>query len=193
MRDAYVLPAVIGITIAVGCGLSLARPLVVALFALFIFTSVGVRELNFWRANHSLRLASPASAVQEFVQRSGYGDLPVVVSSGMAYTPLAHYASPAFFRQLFYLMDEEKELHYQGTDSFDKNVVLLRDYMPLQVRDFSEFTAAHPVFLLYGEEPGDGFNWLPVHLSHVASSVRSVAVEPSRKLYLVTMKEESLR
>src|SRR5208337_2058408 len=59
MRDAYVLPAVIGITIAVGCGLSLARPLVVALFALFIFTSVGVRELNFWRANHSLRLASP--------------------------------------------------------------------------------------------------------------------------------------
>jgi len=97
-----------------------------------VFSSVGVRELNFWRANHSLRLASPATAVEKFVQSSGYGDLPVVVSSGMAYTPLAHYASPAFFQQVFYLMDEEKELHYQGTDTFDRQVVLLRDYMPLQ-------------------------------------------------------------
>jgi 4-amino-4-deoxy-L-arabinose transferase-like glycosyltransferase len=193
MRDSYALPAVIGIAIAVGCALSLARPTVVALFALFIFSSVGVRELNFWRANHSLRLASPATAVEKFVQSSGYGDLPVVVSSGMAYTPIAHYASPVFFQQVFYLMDEEKELHYQGTDTFDRQVVLLRDYMPLQVRDFSEFTSVHRAFLLYGEEPGDGYNWLPVHLSHVASSVRSVMVEPSRKLYLVTMKEETSR
>jgi 4-amino-4-deoxy-L-arabinose transferase-like glycosyltransferase len=190
MRDAYALPAVIGIAIAVGCALSLARPTVVALFALFVFSSVGVREFIFWRANHSLQLASPAAAAEEFVQKSGYADLPVVVSNGMAYTQNAHYASPAFFKQVFYLMDEEKELHYQGTDTFDKDVALLRDYMPLQVRDFSEFTAAHPVFLLYGEEPGDGNNWLPVHLSRVAS-VRSVAVEPSRKLSLVTMKEAS--
>jgi 4-amino-4-deoxy-L-arabinose transferase-like glycosyltransferase len=191
MRDAYALSAVIGIAIALGCALSLARPPVVALFALFVFSSVGVRELNFWRANHSLRLASPATAVEKFVQSSGYGDLPVVVSSGMAYTPLAHYASPAFFQQVFYLMDEEKELHYQGTDTFDRQVVLLRDYMPLQVRDFAGFTSAHRVFLIYGEEPGDGYNWLPQHLSHVASSVRSVMVEPYRRLSLVTMKEET--
>ncbi len=192
LRDAYVLASILGIALALAGALSMARPTVVALFALFIITSVGVREFNFWRANHSLHLASPAQALQEFVQSTGYGDLPVVVSSGMAYTPLAHYASPAFFRQLFYLVDEEKELHYQGTDTFDKNVVILRDYMPLQVRDFSQFTAAHPVFLLYGEEPGDGFNWLPLHLSHVAS-VRSVAVEPSRRLYLVTMNGDPAR
>jgi len=193
MRDSYALSAVIGITVAVGCALSFARPTVVALFALFVFTSVGVREFIFWRANHSLQMASPAAAVEEFVQESGYSDLPVVVSSGPAYTSIAHYASPAFFRRLFYLMDEKKELQYQKTDNFNKLVVNLRDYMPLQLRDFSEFTSAHPVFLLYGEEPGDGNNWLPVHLSRVASSVRSVAVEPNRKLSLVTMKEETLR
>jgi hypothetical protein len=191
-RDAYVLTTVLGIVLALAGALSLARPRVVAVFALFVITSVGIREFIFWRANHSLRLASPAVALGDFVQKSGYGELPVVVSSGMAYTPLAHYASPAFFKQLFYLMDEEKELQYQGTDSFDKDIVILRDYMPLQVRDFSEFTAAHPVFLVYGEEPGDGFNWLPQHLSRVAS-VRTVAVEPSRKLYLVTMNAEPLR
>lgn len=192
MRESYSLSAIIGITIAVGCALSLARPPVVVLFALFVFSSVGVREFIFWRANHSLRLASPAAAVEQFVQESGYSDLPVVVSSGPAYTSFAHYASPAFFKHLFYLMDEKKEIQYQGTDTFDKLVVVLRDYTPLQVRDFSEFTAAHPVFLIYGEEPGDGNNWLPQHLSHVAS-VRSVAVEPYRKLSLVTMTEAPSR
>jgi 4-amino-4-deoxy-L-arabinose transferase-like glycosyltransferase len=192
MRDAYALSATIGIAIAVGCALSFARPAVVALFAVFVFSSVGVREFIFWRANHSLQLVSPAASVEEFVRESGYSGLPVVVSSGFRYMPIAHYASPAFSKRLFCLVDEKKELQYQGTDTFDKLVVVLRDYTPLQVRDFSEFTAAHPVFLIFGEEPGDGNNWLPQHLSHVAS-VRSVAVEPYRKLSLVTMTEAPSR
>jgi len=75
-----------------------------------------------------------------------------------------------------------------GTDDLGKNMVLLPDYMPLQVRDFSEFTSAHRVFLIYGEEPGDGYNWLPVHLSRVALSVQSVPAEPNRRLNLVTMR-----
>lgn len=192
MRDAYVMASILGIVLALAGALSMARPRVVAMFALFVITSVGVREFIFWRANHSLHLASPAASVEEFVQNSGYADLPVAVSSGMVYTPLAHYASPTFFKQLFYLMDAEKELQYQGTDSFSLDVVILRDYMPVQVRDFSEFTAAHPVFLVLGEEPGDGNNWLPQHLSRVAS-VRTVMVEPNRRLSLVTMNSEPSR
>jgi 4-amino-4-deoxy-L-arabinose transferase-like glycosyltransferase len=193
MRDAYALAAVIGIAIAVGCALSLARPLVIALFALFIFSSVGVREFIFWRANHSLQLASPAAAAEEFVQKSGYADLPVVVYSGFEYVSLAHYASPAFFKRLFCLIDEEKELQYQHNDTFNRQAEIFRDYMPVQVRDFSEFTAAHPVFLLYSEEPGYALGWVPLHLNRVALSVRSVAVESNRRLYLVTMKGEPSR
>jgi hypothetical protein len=56
------------------------------------------------------------------------------------------------------------------------------------VRDFSEFTAAHPEFLLYAEEPDDGGTWLPLYLSHEAASMRTVGMESSRRLYLVTMK-----
>jgi len=123
MRDAYALSAVIGIAIALGCALSLARPPVVALFALFVFSSVGVRELNFWRANHSLRLASPATAVEKFVQSSGYGDLPVVVSSAWPTPRSRTMLRQRFSNRFFYLMDEEKELHYQGTDTFDRQVV----------------------------------------------------------------------
>jgi hypothetical protein len=114
-----------------------------------------------------------------------------VVSSGMRYTPLAYYASPEFSKQLFYLTDQEKELKYQGTDTFDKNVVILRDYMPLQIRDFTEFTSAHPMFLVYAEEPDDGGTWLQLYLTRGAASMRAVAMEPARRLYLVTMKANS--
>ena len=115
-----------------------------------------------------------------------------MVDTGFQYVPIAYYATPEFSKRLFCLLDEEKELEYQHTDTFHKQVVILHDYMPLQVRDFADFTAAHPVFLLYGEEPGYANNWLPVYLSLVAS-VQSVAVEPSQRLYLVTMKGESSR
>jgi hypothetical protein len=188
MRDAYAMGAIIGICVAFGSVLSFARPAVLALFAVFLFSSVGVREFIFWRSSHSFHLGSPTAAVEEFVGKSGYPDLPLVVASGMKYTPYAYYASPTFYKRLYYLTDETKQYQYQGTDTLDKHVVILRDYMPLQVRDFSEFTAAHPEFLLYAEEPDDGGTWLPLYLSHEAASMRTVGMESSRRLYLVTMK-----
>ena len=188
MRDAYVLASLLGIALALAGALSLARPGVVALFAVFIIFSVAVREYKFWRAKPSLHFVSPTASVQGFIEGNGYPELPVVVSSGMKYTPLAHYASPAFAKRLFYLMDPEKQNKYQGNDTFDKNVIILRDYMPLQVVDFSEFTVGHPEFLLYTEEPDDGGTWLPIYLSREAESMRTVVVEQSRRLYLVRMK-----
>ncbi len=193
MRDAHALSAVIGIAVAMGCALSLARPRVVAMFALFLFASIGVRELNFWRANHSLRLAPPAAVVEQFIQENGHSDLPVVVASGMVYTPLAYYASPAFYKRLYYLTDQEKQFKYQGADTFDKEVVIFRDYMPLQIEDYTEFTSAHRIFLLYGEDPGYGNTWLAEHLSREGDSVQALAVDPSRRLFLVTMKETPSR
>jgi len=82
---------------------------------------------------------------------------------------------------------------YSGTDSIDKNLVILRPYMPIQVDALLEFVAAHPAFLLYVEDPGAGFDWLPGYFSEVASSVQVVVVEANRKVYLVTMKAEASR
>jgi hypothetical protein len=188
MRDAYILASLLGIALALAGALSIARPGVVAMFAVFVFFSVAVREYKFWRSDHSLHFRSPAADVQEFVEKNGNPKLPVVISSGMRYTPLNCYASPAFAKRMFYLMDKDKLYKYEGTDTFDKTVEILGNYMPLQVRDFSEFTAEHPEFLLYTEEPDDGGTWLPIYLSREAESMRTVVVEPSRRLYLVRMK-----
>jgi hypothetical protein len=188
MRDAYVLASILGITLALAGALSLARPGVVGLFAVFVLFSVAVREYKTWRSNHSIHFASPSAGVEEFIAKNGYANLPVVISSGMRYTPVEYYASPEFAKRLFYLTDKEKLYRYEGTDTFDKTVEILGKYMPMQLRDYTEFTAEHPQFLLYTEEPDDSGTWLPIHLSQEAASMRTLDVEPSKRLYLVTMK-----
>ena len=52
-------------------------------------------------------------------------------------------------------------MKYLGHDNMDKGFQVLRQYMPLHLSDFNEFTSAHPEFLLYAEEPGSGFDWIP--------------------------------
>ncbi len=188
MRDAYLLPAILGICLAVACVLSLSRPIGVAFFAVFLFLNVGVREFRFWRSAHSLRLVKPSEGFEAFLRTSGYAnsDLPIVVASGMVYTPLAYYSSPQLASRLFYLTDEEREAFYEGGAMFDKNVTFFKDYMPLQVRDYKTFTATHPVFLLYGEEPQSyGNTWLAQEISHQGYSVQQVAVDATNLLFLV--------
>ena len=78
-------------------------------------------------------------------------------------------------------------MQYTGTDSLDKNFVVLSRYMPLQIKQFSEFTSQNPKFLLYEEDPGMGFDWLPSYLARTAL-MEALVVQPSQKVYLVTMK-----
>jgi hypothetical protein len=189
MVDRYVLAAAIGVCLAMGYALTLARPEIVALFAFFVFSSVGLHELSFWRSTwrHPFTLNSPAPAVEDFVRRGSDADLPVVVSDSVAYLPLAHYASPAFARKFVFLVDEHEAVTYMGTDNLDKNLLVLRSYAPFQVDDYSQFTSSHREFLLYVEEPVTRFDWLTWHLSHEAS-LRLMAMEQNRRLYLVSMK-----
>ncbi|MFI5095470.1 MAG: glycosyltransferase family 39 protein [Candidatus Acidiferrales bacterium] len=187
MRDVHALGAVIGICLALGCLLSGARPVAVALFALFVFSAVGIHEVSFWRAYRSPHPESAATSVQEFVQTASYPDLPVVVS-GLPYLTINYYASPAWSKRFIFLTDENLEAKYLGNDNMDKNFAVLRPYMPIHVSDFSEFTSSHAEFLLYAEDPGAGFDWLPYHLSRDPWSLQVLARDPSRVLYLVRMK-----
>ena len=189
MVDRYVLAAAIGVCLATGYALTLARPVVVALFAFFVFSSVGLHELSFWRSTwrHPFTLNSPAPAIEDFVRRAGNADLPVAVPDPVEYLQLAHSASPAFAHKLVFLADEHEAMTYIGTDNLDKNLLVLRSYAPFQVDDYSQFTSSHHEFLLYVEEPVTIFDWLTWHLNHEAS-LRLMAMEQNRRLYLVRMK-----
>ncbi len=193
MLDRYVLASILGVALAMPCVMSLARERVVLLFAIFVFSSVAIHEFSFWRSARSLRPDNPAPPVEALIQKAGHPDLPVVVSDGITYLQLAYYASPEWKKRFVFLEDVDKAVKYSGTDSIDKNLVVLRPYMPIQVDALSEFVATHGTFLFYVEDPGAGFDWLPSYFPVEASSMQALVVEANRKVYLVTMKEEPSR
>lgn len=188
MVDKYAIEAVLGIDMAIACVFSRANAKTVALLAIFVFANVSIHELSFWRSTHSFHLAPQATPVEDFVSNAGYAGLPIVVSDGLTYVPLTYYASPLWAKKFIYLADEQKAVQYLGTDSAEKEIQVLRRYKSLEVSDFSEFTSTHHVFLVYAEDPNPGFDWLLPYLSSEAASLRMVAMQQNRRLYLVTMK-----
>jgi hypothetical protein len=128
--------------------------------------------------------------VEALLQKAGHTDLPVVISDGNTYLQMTYYASPKSKKRVFFLQDGQKAVQYSGTDSVDKAYELLPSYLPLQVEPLSEFVAAHRTFLFEVEDQG-GFNWLPGYLQAEASSVQLVGADGTRKMYLITMRENS--
>jgi mannosyltransferase len=188
MVDRYVVASVLGVALSLACVMSLARGRVVLIFAVFILSTIALHEFTFWQSAHSLRLDNPASPVEALVQKAGHTDLPVVISDGNTYLQMAYYASPESKKRFFFLQDGQKAVQYSGTDSVDIAFRLLPSYAPLQVKRLSEFVAAHRTFLSEVEDQG-GFNWLPGYLQAEASSIQLAGADGTRKIYLITMKE----
>ncbi|HEY2119907.1 MAG TPA: hypothetical protein VGH37_12030, partial [Candidatus Acidoferrum sp.] len=88
------------------------------------------------------------------------------------------------------LQDEEKSLQYLGTDSVDRNLVLLKPYLAFQMEPFTEFVTRHRQFLLYVEDE-DKFNWLPRYLPGAGFEMQVLRADPLRKVYLVTVPADS--
>ena len=117
----------------------------------------------------------------------------VMMSDGLSYLSLNYYASPEWSKRFVFVGDADLAAKYLGTDSVDKNVLDLRPYLPIHASEFSEFMSTHSEFLLYSEDPGYGFGWLPYHLSRGPWSLRVYLKAPNRTLYLVTRTEGALR
>jgi hypothetical protein len=82
-------------------------------------------------------------------------------------------------------MDREKEISCEGNDSVVRVLSGLREYMPLRLADYSQFTGAHPEFLLYSE----GEDWVLTYLNREATSLELLKMDASRRLYLVKMQD----
>ena len=193
MLDRYVLATIFGICLATACLLSRATLSTVLLFALFLGSSISFHEISFWRDFHGIHPQSDTTSVEQFIETAGHPELPVVVSDGLSYLSLNYYASPEWSKRFVFVGDADLAAKYVGTDSVDKNVLDLRPYLPIHASEFSEFVSTHSEFLLYSEDPGYGFGWLPYHLSRGPWSLRVYLKAPNRTLYLVTRTDSALR
>jgi hypothetical protein len=184
MTDRYLLVTAIGVVLSLACIFSIARKEVLGVAALCVLSTIGVRELSFWRSVHSLQVWNSSAPVEDFVGKVGHEDLPVVIDSGTRALQLEHYASQGWKSRFIFLQDEEKSLQYLGTDSLDRNLVLLKPYAEFQMESFAEFVARHRQFLLYVEDE-DKFNWLPSYLPGAGFEMQVLRADPLRKVYLV--------
>lgn len=185
MTDRYLLVTAIGVALSLACMFSLARNEVLGVVALCLISSIAVREFSFWRNVHSLRVVNPSTPVEHYVAEAEHTDLPVAIAGGTRALQLEHYAGPAWKSRFVFLMDEEKALQYLGTDSVERNLVLLKPYAEFQMQSFAEFVVRHRQFLLYVEDE-DKFNWLPSYLSGAGFEMQVLRADPLRKVYLVT-------
>jgi hypothetical protein len=185
MTDRYLLVTAIGVVLSLACIFSLARNEVLGVVALCVISSIGVREFSFWRTVHSLQVVNPSAPVEQYVAEAGHADLPVAIAGSTRALQLEHYAGPAWKSRFVFLQDEEKSLQYLGTDSVDRNLVLLKPYAEFQMESFAEFVERHRQFLLYVEDE-DKFNWLPSYLPGAGFEMQVLRADPLRKVYLVT-------
>lgn len=191
--ERYALPAVLGIPLASAYMLRMFGRRSVVFFAVFILVAVSLQEGFFWTAESGAfgRFVSPADPVVRLVESaSARADLPVVVSDGHDYIPLAYYASPDWAKRFVAVVDPEQSIVYSGSDSLDRQMSALRCCFPLQVYNFRDFASQHATFLLYSG--GGEWDWWPFRLLHDGYSLQLLAAEKSRRLYLATVKAKPL-
>jgi hypothetical protein len=194
LLERYTLATAIGVAFGIASAAYIAGPKGIVLLALFFFPKLGAQEMNFWghrglEAIHEFSVQSPAEfgQIQDFVQSAGYPDLPVVVTQGMVYLQIVHYSPPIWTKRLIYLTDPDKELAFEGADTVVKTMLGLRDFYPVQLASYGQFTKTQREFLVYSDGPG----WILDSLIREAASVRLLKLDKGRSVFLIQMRRSS--
>jgi hypothetical protein len=185
----YVMPAIVGVLLGLACALSFAGRRAVVIVAAFALISTGIREASFWRYPQlapyqpyfSAESREQLDEMKGFIDSVGHQDLPVVVSDCLLYTQFAHYFDPNWTKRLVYLADREREYRYTNSDSSSVTMSALQPYFPVQVADYSQFTATHAEFLLYVR----GLSWYHNAFKEDKFSMQMLA-EGEDEVYLVS-------
>jgi hypothetical protein len=192
----YALAGVLGIPLTAGYILPRWKRSIVAALAALIFYAVAAQELHFWTSyrSHGAGFASPSASVENFVNSAGHPDLPVVISDGIQFLPIAHYAASSgsgeWTKRFVDLVDPAASIADMGDDSVDKGLLALRTCIPLQVLEVEAFAREHPVFLLFSDGDIDFDRW-PTRLTQKGHPLQILAQDGNWNLYLVDLNEHS--
>ena len=183
----YALSAVLAFPLGAGFLLPRLNRTFVLLLAVFLFFPLVRQEATFWSSErgHLGRMVSPAIPVENLVAAAGHPDLPGVISEGFVYFQLFYYASPDWVARFVSVVDPIGSVAYTGNDTIDKNLIVLARYYPMRVIDFSDFAASHRSFLLYSS--GGSWDWWAARLTHDGYSLRIVASDQGKRVYLVSL------
>jgi hypothetical protein len=197
MTERYMMPTILGGALAFGY-LTSKLPRTVGVLLLFLLStsyalsSVGVVK----NALNGSLLESRVAATHELqaiVAENNKSGLPVVMSNEVRYLPMVYYTPAASKLQLYAVTDPSAAVEFADnkSDSADLELLVLRQYFPLQVEDYGGFVSKHREFLVVsgtGGGYGGGSEWLPARLAHDGDDVRLLSTADQTTLYHVIMK-----
>jgi hypothetical protein len=189
LTDRYVLSVVLSVPLG-ACYLvpRLGRKSRI-IFVVVVILLLAGREVRFW-ISQDHHVGQPQYSwvrVEQMVDAAGHADLPVVVSSAVQYLELEHYAPGEFEHRLVFLVDPPKAIEFDGSDSGDRQMLILRAYAPLRVEEFSSFRNARREFLLLSD--GDArLDWWPARFrGEPGAEIRALGTQGAWTIYLVKL------
>lgn len=189
MTNRYMMPTILGGAMAVGYVAGRLPIVARGLLLVLMLMNYGISSATDAKKVLKRTLLEPRTAAAAemggILARYRDPDLPIVISSGMKYLPMAYYTPIDSRRRLFAVTDPRASVKFAGTDSVDLALLVLRRYFPLQVEDFGEFASRHRQFLLLAGN-GTEFDWWPARLSQDGYTLSLLPGTGETKLYIVT-------
>jgi hypothetical protein len=175
--DRYGLASLLGLSIVAGwyfChagrGKTVQGGMVVALMVTWIVLFV---------ASYFFTQTSAPSSSKSPDLSAIHSELPIVISNGLMFLEMDHYAQPNVAARLRFLTDEDAGLRYTGTNVFDRGYPLLRKWFPIRgkIEPYKSFIQAQRSFLVYGTYTHP-MEWLLRRLKEEDAHVISLAAAP---------------
>jgi hypothetical protein len=191
MSDRYAMAPLVT-AVAIGTGILTARmgPRIASFVLAMLLISFGVSTALsgiHWRESTIDTNVAQYQLPPSWLRLSKDRDLPIVVSDGVYYLTAYQYGSAEQRDRLMTIVDPPSALNYVNTDSVDRNLIALREYLAIRVDDFQDFAKGHPSFLLLSphDSNGDYFDWWQRRLAYDGYTLRVEAILNRQVLYLV--------
>jgi hypothetical protein len=192
MTYRYVLPTVLGGALAIGYLTSKAAHVVRAFLLALMFVSYSLSSIPVIKKVLNSPLiesrATVANDAKEILIRYHLLGLPIVISSGMQYLPMAFYKPVDVDGELYALTDPDAAVKFTNakSNSVELALLALRRYFPLHVEDYTNFTSRHREFILVSD--GDAFDSWPSRLAHDGDTLSLVSAEGNARVYKVSLR-----
>jgi hypothetical protein len=191
MTYRYMLPEVLGASLAVGFFASRAPGEIRAILLALVLMNYGLSSMSVMKKvlTGSLlkrRTAASLDAKAILTEYQKYA-LPIVISPGTLYLPIVYYLPVDQTRNLYALADPQAAITYTKTDSVDLALLAVRQFFPLNVEDYSSFASKQREFILISKR-GRRLDWWPFRLSHDGDSLSLISADERVEVFKVTLK-----
>jgi hypothetical protein len=154
----------------------------------FVRSVVAAAGKPFWYDELLTEVRFHGAEQARFFESAGYRELPVVVPNGSTLLATVYYAFPDRAQRFAYLRSANDP---DQSDTTDKGLQQVSKYWPIQVETAQSFLAEHARFLVYTEGPDVGKDRVTSTALRAGWSVRVVAFDGFRALYLVSREREN--